>query len=129
MSSLLLIDSVCEYRPLRWKKQRCLSDRGCPDYKIGDVCDFYRPHPKDGGRYCFQFVSSHLDWGGGYPIPGLDWGVPHPRSGLGGTPSQVQVRVGVPYLADRGVPPSKIRMGVPWDTPIKTGWGYLPAQD
>ena len=27
----------------------------------------FHPHPKDGGRYCFQFVSSYLDWGGGYP--------------------------------------------------------------
>ena len=27
----------------------------------------YCPHPKDGGRYCFQFVSSHLDGGGGTP--------------------------------------------------------------
>ena len=26
---------------------------------------YYRPHPKDGGRYRFQFVSSHLDEGGG----------------------------------------------------------------
>ena len=27
----------------------------------------YRPHPKDERRYCFQFVSSHLDRGGGTP--------------------------------------------------------------
>ena len=34
----------------------------------------YRPHPKDGGRHCFQFVSSHLDQvqKGGYPISGPD---------------------------------------------------------
>ena len=49
--------------------------------------NYYRQHPKDGGRYCFQFVSSHLDAGrtgvfqliGGYPIPGLDcMGYTHP---------------------------------------------------
>ena len=55
----------------------------------------YRPHPKDGGRYCFQFVSSHFRGvpqsglgrgvphlrSGGYPISGLGRGVPHLRSG------------------------------------------------
>ena len=60
--------------------------------------NFYRPHPKDGGRYCFQFVSSHLD-GAGTPSfligPGRG-GNPYPRSGLGGgvggvTPCPCQV--------------------------------------
>ena len=42
---------------------------------------FYRPHPKDLGRYCFQFVSSHFDGGGG------GWEYPHPADGEGpGTP-------------------------------------------
>ena len=48
------------------------------------ICQYiYRPHPKDGGRYCFQFVSPHLDGGGGgFPISGLGGGggVPHLRS-------------------------------------------------
>ena len=30
---------------------------------------YNRPHPKDGGRYCFQFVSSHLGKGGGMGWP------------------------------------------------------------
>ena len=49
---------------------------------------FYRPHPKDGGRYCFQFVSSRLDGRGG------------------GTPSQV--------LTGRGSTPSKVRTEGGW---------------
>ena len=61
--------------------------------------------------------------GGGYRIPSLDRGVPHPRSGQGG----------VPHPADGGVAPSKIRrrgyhrvppvqdwMGTPHP---RTGWG------
>ena len=58
----------------------------------------YRPYPKDDGRLCFhRRVSVHISWGG-YPIL-PDWeeggsilpdrGVPHPRSGQSGTPSQV----------------------------------------
>ena len=43
-------------------------------------------------------------WTGGYPITGLDRGVSHPRSGWGGTPSQVWM-VGVPHP--------------------RSGWGYL----
>ena len=54
---------------------------------------YYRPHPKDGGRYCFQFVSSHLDpGGGGYPIQPWTGGVPGLRFG------------GVPSLRSGGVP-------------------------
>ena len=55
-------------------------------------CD-YRPHPKDGGRYCFQFVSPHLDVGGagGVPQVWLVEGVPSPSHvwmvGGGGTRS------------------------------------------
>ena len=58
---------------------------------------YYRPHPKDGGRYCFQFVCQFTPrpGGGGVPDPALEggypvsgWGVP--VSGLGGgTPSQI----------------------------------------
>ena len=49
----------------------------------------YRPHPKDGGRYCFQFVSPHPGRGGGGPRS--RWGgVPGPVPGGGGTRSQVR---------------------------------------
>ena len=101
----------------------------------------YRPHLKDGGRYCFQFVSSHLRgvsqsglgeggtpsqvWLGGYPIPGLareiphprsrqGEGVPHPRSGWGGT---------------QGTPPTRSGWVTPptWDgVPPGPGTGYPP---
>ena len=68
--------------------------------------------------------------GGGYLVPGLggEGGVPHLRSGWGGTPAQVWV-VGypIPGLDGGGVP------GVPFwpsldcggiqGTPTKTGWG------
>ena len=95
----------------------------------------YRPHPKDGGRYCFQFVCQSTSRGvpqsglGGYPIPGLAGGVPHPRSGQRGTPSQVwwggtpsQVCWGVPHpRSGRGVP------GVPPQT--RSGWGSIQTWD
>ena len=87
--------------------------------------------PKDGGRYCFQFVSPHLHGEGTYPIPGLGggvphprsgwWGVPHPRSGWsGGTPSQVWMVGGytIPGL-DGGGGTSRV-------PPTRTGWGNPP---
>ena len=66
---------------------------------VQNFVNYYRPHPKDGGRYCFQFVGPHLDRGGrgtrsslgwgGTPSPGgtptLDGGG-YPVSGLGGYP-------------------------------------------
>ena len=74
--------------------------------KMNLSLNIYGPHPKDGGRYCFQFVSPHFRGGGvphlrsgsgEYPISGLGGGG-YPISGLGrgGTPSQVQVRRGTP---------------------------------
>ena len=46
-----------------------------------------RVHTYD-GRLCFhRCVSVQLS--GGYPVPSLGGGVPHLRSGQGGTPSQV----------------------------------------
>ena len=91
-------------------------------------------------------------WTRGYPIPGLDWGLPHPRSEWGGTPSQVWTG-GVPHSADGGYPiqdqdgstpgyppvqdwiwyPPPIQTwigGVPQETPhqSKTGWGTPPHQ-
>ena len=72
----------------------------------------YRPHPWDGGRYCFQFVSSHLDWGGGC------------RSGQGVPPSQVRTL---------GVPPSQVRMwGGGGYLHLGSGWGrgyLIPGQN
>ena len=55
---------------------------------------------------------------GGGVTPSQVWkkGVPHPRSGQGGTPSQVQMW-GTPI---------KDRM---WYHPSKTGWGTPPIQD
>ena len=43
------------------------------------------PHFDGGG----QVPQPGLNGGGVYLIPGLRWGVPHPRSEVGGTPSQV----------------------------------------
>ena len=93
----------------------------------------------------------------GYPIPGLDGGVPHPADGdtptqvwMGGVPHArsgwgrgypIPCLDGVPHPTD-GVPPSKIRMGYPHQNlmgylhpgldgvpPSKTGWGTPPVQD
>ena len=89
---------------------------------LGVHCEYfnrnYRPHPKDGGRYCFQFVSSHLDRRGvPHLTDGGGRGLPHPRSGEGCTLSQVQ----------RGVPCCKSGWGVPHS---RSGWGYLvPSPD
>ena len=92
------------------------------------MSNIYRPHPKDGGKVLFSVcLSVHISGGypvrsRGYPIPGLAGGVPHPRSGWGGTPSQVwlggtpsQVWPGgylIPGLA-RGVPHPRSGWGVP----------------
>ena len=87
----------------------------------------YRPHPEDGGRYCFQFVCQSTFRGGGV-TPVRSRGIPHPRSsrgggypipglggGKGGTPSQA--RMGNPLTWD-GVPPQK------WDgVPPRPGMG------
>ena len=46
-----------------------------------------RPHPKDGGRYCFQFVCQSTPRRGRVPQPGLDGGgVPQPGLDGGGVP-------------------------------------------
>ena len=85
----------------------------------------YRPHPKDRGRYCFQFVSSHLHGGDrGHPIPGPDKGYPillmgeypHLRSGWGVTPSCWQ----------GGTPNPRSGQGSTLGYPIKTEWGVPP---
>ena len=87
---------------------------------------FYRPHPKDGGRYCFQFVcqSTPRRGGGGYPSQVLmvgGGGSTPARSGwLGrGYPGQVwMVGGGVPRA-----PPGQVWMAYP---PTMTGWGTHP---
>ena len=111
---------------------------GGRDNRIYCLLSFYRPHPKDGGRYCFHFVCQFTSQGGGYPIPGLGGypipglarEVPHPRSGLEGTPSQVWsggypisgLARGVP-----GVPPDQVRMGYSprsgMGNPLDMRWG------
>ena len=112
--------------------------------------NFYRPHPKDGGTYCFQFVCQSTSrggypsqiWGGNpskvwlageYPFLALaGWGVPHPRSGGlrrgypipgldGGYPPN-QVRIGYPQPGLDGVPP---RPGM--GNPPGPGMGYPPG--
>ena len=69
---------------------------------------YYRQHPKDEGRQCFQsvhtcgWVSPSCRWGGGTLFPVQDRGYPIARSGW------------------EGVPHSKTG----WGTPLpKTGWG------
>ena len=60
---------------------------------------------------------------GVYPIPGLRWGVPHPRS-EGGTPFQVW---------GGGVPHLRCGVGVPWPgldgggyPAVRSGWWGVP---
>ena len=70
---------------------------------------YYRPHQKDGEGNIFTLcVNLHLDWGGGgYPIPGLDGGISHPRSGWWGYPP-AQDWMGCPLWPGLdGVPPSQ----------------------
>ena len=82
------------------------------------------------------FVSPHLDGGRGYPITGLDRGVPHHRSGQGGTPSQIWVG-GTPARSGCWVGGTPARsgwwVGVPWPgldlgggTPARSGWWGVP---
>ena len=83
---------------------------------------FYCPHPKDGGRYCFQFVCQSTPRpGGGTPARSGWWG------GAGGCPSQVWVVGGTParsgwWGGGRGVPQLGLDgWGVP--QPGLDGWG------
>ena len=93
---------------------------------IGHVLmsNIYRPHPKDGGRYCFQFVSQSTPrWGGGgVPQPGLNGGgagVLRPGvDGRGGYPGQVWMVGGTPvrsgWWGGTWNPPGQVWMvGVP----------------
>ena len=84
------------------------------------------PHPRSGG-------------GGGYPIPGLAGGIPHPRSDWGGYPIP-GLAGGVPHPSGTpltrsgwvpppprpgtGYPPPDLGLG----TPLDLGWGTPPPQ-
>ena len=90
---------------------------------------FYRPHPKDGRRYCFQFVCQFTSrgggtpsqvWPGGYPIPGLAGGGTAPDLGRGTPP---RPGMGYPPGPGTGYPPWAWD-GVP--PPPRHGTGYPP---
>ena len=83
---------------------------------------YYRPHPKDDGRLCFQSVH-HCGGVGGVPQPGPDGG--------GSTPDRS--RQGVPWPGPGGgaPQPGPDWMGVPqpgMGTPIWTWMGEYPSQ-
>ena len=99
---------------------------------------------REGNIYTWECLSVHHG-GGGYPIPGLSrgstpflvWGVPHPMSGWGGTPSQVWVG-GVPCPRCGGYPIPGLDGGGTQGTPLaRSGWwgvphdwmGYSPHHD
>ena len=71
-------------------------------------------------------VSSHLDCGG------TNVGVPHPTTGRGGTPSQVQDGRGTPSQVQDGGSAIPGQDGVApinkiWVPPTRNGCGYLPV--
>ena len=71
---------------------------------------YYRPHPKDGGRYYFHFVCQSTPWRGqGYPIPRSGWGgVPHSQVLMGGGVPYPRSWWGYPYTQDwLGYPSSR----------------------
>ena len=79
-----------------------------------------RVHTYD-GRLCFHRCVSVQLSEGGYPIPGLGRGVPHPRSGLeGGVPHPRSGEVPHPRSGWRGTPSQVWPGGYPI-----SGWGYL----
>ena len=78
----------------------------------------YRPHPKDGGRYCFQFVCQFTPrrGGGGGTMVG---GVPRPSldGGGGGSPARSGWW--------EGYPGQVLMVG---GTPARSGWWGYPGQ-
>ena len=106
------------------------SHKNCRPAKF-EAADFYRPHPKDGGRLYFQSV--HTCGGvGGVPHPRSGWGAPHLRSGWGVpcpscrwgvTPSQFWVGVPRPRSRLGGYPISGLGRGVPHP---RSGWWDVP---
>ena len=126
--------------------------RGKVIFILGNVCLFTIA---GGGTpsqvWWWGGTPSHVWTEGGYPISGLDWRVPHPRSGQGGTPSQVwpggtpyQVWLGgypipgldrgypIPGLApparSGGGPHPRSDWGVYPPRPTMIGWGTLPSR-
>ena len=93
---------------------------------------FYRPHPKDGGRYYFQSV--HTCEEEGVPHPRSGWGVPCPRS-VGGGVTCPRSGWGVPQgpswpdLDGGGYLGSPPQPGLGGGTPSQVcGWGGTPSQ-
>ena len=69
------------------------------------------------GRLCFHRCVSVQLSGRGYPVPNLDRGVPHPRSGWGGTPGlaggYLRSGWGVPQVWLGGTPSQVCLVGTP----------------
>ena len=105
----------CIYQSQNWKTLVMLLPpayvvRGKVIFILGNVCLF-----------------TLWGWGG---TPSQVWGVPHPKSGLGGYPIPGLVG-GVPHLRSQGYPgypPDQVWMGSPWTwdgVPPKT-WDWVP---
>ena len=109
----------CRKRGIVWKKKIKIQGYNTknkePSWAVAKINFrlFYRPHPKDGGRYCFQFISPHLVGGGGTTSqvwPDLGWGTPQTLDWV--PPGH---GIGYPRAWDR-VPP------FPWT------WDQVPPQ-
>ena len=114
-----------------WLVTICHWTHGCDINVVKNYLNWklnYHLHLKDGVRYCFQFVSSHLNLGGSHPANGEGrgypmlpvGGYPHPfQQGStpilpsGGTP--IQSWLGYPIWPMEGTP-SGWQQGVPWGT-------------
>ena len=94
--------------------------------KLNKALNYYRPHPKDGGGYCFQFVCQFTSRGGGVPQSGPG-GIPHPKSGWMGVPMPGLARgYPIPGLGGGGGTPSQVWTGVPGVPPNQVWMGYPP---
>ena len=95
-------------------------------YEYFALCTYvYRPHPKDGGRYCFQFVCQSTPWGG-VPQPGLDGGGVTPaRSGWDGMGWEYASQV---WMVGGGEPQPGLDKGVP-QPGLDGGGGIRPGLD
>ena len=128
----LFVEKPCQHLPL-------LCGHFCPN---NGTCNafFFQFHNFSTVRFIlfitWQCLSVHHCGGGGpHPIPGLaggypipdlagGGGVPHPRSGQGGTPSQVWPG-GYPYPDLRwGTPPPHLDLG--WGTRPTQTWDGVP---
>ena len=78
------------------------------------------------GGYVFTGVCLFNFWGAGYPIPGLGRGVPHLRSGQGGTPYQVWLGGTSSQVWPGGYPIPGLDWGYPgYPLLTRSGWGTL----